>query len=142
MLSTTNKKPDDVKKDDTKKDEDTKVEKDQGDQKESKKKAAKPEKIEGGQIFTYVGAGEDSPRVINFMGKHKFIRGQAAAIADPELLSKIVGNPSFVEGEVDQETLHIADEQAKADADEQRKADAAANARFHRKFKRPEKGEA
>lgn len=74
-------------------------------------------------VFTYVGGGEDSPRVINFMGRQRFVRGQPTEVTDQELLSKIRGCPTFVEGTVDEEELHDYDIKAKAEADDQRKAD-------------------
>lgn len=92
-----------------------------------------------GTVVTYVGAGEDSPRVINFMGKQKFVRGQAVEITDQELLAKIIGNPSFVEGEVDQESLHEMDEEAANEANDQRKSDKKLNALFTKKHKTPDK---
>ncbi len=86
-----------------------------------------------GPIYTYIGKGEDSPRVINFMGKQKFIRGQATEVTDPEVLRKVKDNPTFVEGEADQETLHEIDEQARLEAEEQRLKDARTNAAAQRK---------
>lgn len=77
----------------------------------------------GANIFTYVGGGEDSPRVIDFMGKQRFVRGQATEVTDPEVLKKIKGVPTFVDGEVDEEELHEYDLKAKAETDARRKAD-------------------
>lgn len=90
------------------------------------KKTAK----EKGKVFTYVGGGEDSPRVINFMGRQKFVRGQATEVTDPKLLAKIVGCPTFVEGEVDPEDLHNYDEEEKLAADKKRKEDKKIDAAF------------
>lgn len=60
-------------------------------------------------IFTYVGAGADSPQVINFMSKQRFVRGQATEVTDPEVLRKVVNNPTFVAGSVDAEKVHESD---------------------------------
>ena len=93
----------------------------------------KPSKKGKGAIYTYVGGGEDSPRVINFMGRQKFVRGEATEVTDQELLKKIVGNPTFVEGEVALEELHEYDEEAKKEAEAQRKKDARTNAAYMKK---------
>lgn len=95
----------------------------------AKAAAGKP----AGPIYTYVGAGEDSPRVINFMGKQKFVRGQATEVTDPEVLGKIANCPTFISGEVDPETLHEYDEKARGDADAQRAADRERDARWKKK---------
>lgn len=100
---------------------------------ELKTEGTKEDKTAG--VYTYVGAGEDSPRIIVFMGKQKFIRGEAVKVTDPVLLRKIVGNPSFVEGEVKQEMLHEMDDTAKKEADEQRREDKKINALFQKKHK-------
>lgn len=89
-----------------------------------KAKAAKKKKVpEGTKVFTYVGGGEDSPRKIKFMGRQTFIRGEATEVSDPILLAKIEVNPSFVEGEVDPESLHDADEAAAEKAAAQKAED-------------------
>lgn len=108
-------------KDETEK-EDTEVEKTKG----SKAKA-------DDSIWTYIGGGEASPRKINFMGKQEFIRGKATVVTDPEVLAKIKGNPTFVKGEADEETLHKIDEEAEREANEQRAADLKINAEFAKK---------
>lgn len=92
-----------------------------------------------GTAVTYIGQGEDPPRVIDFMGQHRFIRGQVAYVKNGMLLEKICNNPCFVMGEVGMETLHENDAKAKELADEQRRADIIANARFTKQFKRPER---
>jgi len=92
-----------------------------------------------GTAVTYIGQGEDPPRVIDFMGQHRFIRGQVAYVKNGALLEKIRNNPCFAMGEVGMETLHENDTKAKELADAQRKADAIANARFTKQFKRPER---
>ena len=85
--------------------------------------------------YTYVGGGEDSPRVINFMGLQKFVRGQLTEVTDPDVLKKLKNHPCFVPYEIEQEALHEADEEAKVAAENQRKEDQKINAAFHRKFK-------
>ena len=55
-----------------------------------------PEENTESNIFTYVGVGADSPFRIKFMGRQEFVRGKPQEVTDPELLAKIVGNPSFV----------------------------------------------
>lgn len=85
-------------------------------------KTIKKENTEG-KVYTYVGGGEDSPRVINFMGRQKFVRGQATEVTDPLVLDKLKNHPTFAEGEVDQEDLHEYDEKAKEEADAQREQD-------------------
>lgn len=102
----------------------------------NKPEVKQPEvKVEKGVTITYVGAGEDSPRVINFMGIHKFVRGKAQQISDEFLLSKIRGNPTFVEGTVDEELLHEIDEEASADAKAQKASDAKVNTAYNKKYK-------
>lgn len=84
-------------------------------------------------VFTYVGGGTDSPQVINFMGKQKFVRGQLTEVTDPEVLAKIKYNPSFINGEVSQEELYEMDKDAVKKAEHRRKLDAIANAQFKKK---------
>jgi hypothetical protein len=86
----------------------------------------------GARIFTYTGAGADSPRVINFMGVQKFVRGQATEVTDAKVISKIENNPTFVEGEVDQEDLHEIDEAGAEVAKEKTLRDTAMNAVFRK----------
>lgn len=92
-------------------------------------------KSKGVVIYTYVGGGESSPNVIQFMGIQKFVRGKATEVTDPVVLAKLKGHPTFVEGEVEMEDLHEYDETAKTEADAQRKKDIETNARYHKKFK-------
>lgn len=99
---------------------------------EAEKSAETEEKVKG-RVFTYVGGGEDSPRVITFMGVQKFVRGKAVTVTDPRLLAKLEGHPTFVEGEIDEEELHNYDEEEKAKADAQRKADEAVDAKFKKR---------
>lgn len=100
-----------------------------------KKREDNAEKSEEARTFTYIGAGEDSPRSINFMGKQQFTRGKSVNISDPELIGKLIGNPTFVEGEADQDLLDMIDEEAKLDADKQRKDDARTQAAFAKKYR-------
>lgn len=81
-------------------------------------------------IVTYVGAGESSPPVINFMGMQKFMRGRATEVTDQFVLSKIKGNPSFVLGEVDFEKLEQMDMEAAEEVAHKRKIDARVNAAY------------
>lgn len=85
-------------------------------------------------FFTYVGGGEDSPRVINFMGLQKFIRGQFTEVKDPLVLSKIKNNQCFVNYEVEEGSIFEADEEAKVEADRQRKIDQKTNAAYIKKY--------
>lgn len=97
--------------------------------------AKKQKETKDSKKFTYIGAGEDSPRVINFMGKQTFIRGELTTVSDPDVLRKLDGNPTFVEGKADQETLHRIDEEAKHEADLQRLEDAKINKAYSRKHR-------
>jgi hypothetical protein len=81
-------------------------------------------------IYTYIGAGADSPRVIKLMGKQKFVRGEATEVTDPELLAKLPGITTFVKGTADQETLHRIDEEGRAEEVEKRASDALAEQRY------------
>ena len=91
--------------------------------------------VKGDNVYTYVGAGDAPPHVINFMGKQEFVRGEAVEVTDPVLLAKIVNNASFVKGSVDPKTLYKADAEAAKKAEEQRKADAKTHAEFQKKPK-------
>lgn len=85
------------------------------------------------RVFTYIGGGEDSPRVIEFMGRQKFVRGKATEVSDPIVLAKIANNPTFIEGEVDEESIHEIDEEARDKAEAQRKIDMKVNKAFQKK---------
>lgn len=88
------------------------------------------------RYFTYIGAGEGSPYVINFMGKQRFTRGQATPVSDPELLAKLDGGiATFVEGEIEMETIHEIDSEAKNEADKKRALDLEINAKFSKKHR-------
>jgi hypothetical protein len=76
-----------------------------------------------GEFYTYVGGGEDSPRVVNFMGLQEFVRGEATEVTDSMVLAKIKNHPCFIQGEADQKALHTYDMDEKKKADEQRKKD-------------------
>lgn len=99
----------------------------------------------GGKIYTYVGKGEDSPQVINFIGKQKFVRGKATAVEDKEVLSKLgegeKTHPCFVEGEVDPEVLFDNDLAAKQAAEAARKRDAKIDSAAKRIYKKWAGGE-
>ena len=71
-------------------------------------------------IYTYVGAGDEPPHMINFMGLQKFVRGKEVEVTNPEILAKIDGNPSFIKGKADPEKMFENDEKAKKKADAQR----------------------
>lgn len=85
-------------------------------------------------FFTYVGGGEDSPRVINFMGLQKFVRGQFTEVKNPVVLAKIKNNQCFVNYEVEEDSIFEADEEAKLEADRQRKIDQKTNAAYIKKY--------
>lgn len=96
---------------------------------------ATKKKGEKAREFTYIGAGENSPYVINFMGKQRFTRGQLTEVTDPELLAKLPGIATFVEGPADAETLHKIDTEAKEAADLKRAEDLVVNAKYSKKFR-------
>lgn len=73
--------------------------------------------VYGDDTYTYVGAGADSPRVINFMGRVKFVRGQPTEVTDPIVLAKIENNQCFVKGTVSDEELYEMDKAGKEHAD-------------------------
>ena len=84
-------------------------------------------------VFTYVGAGESPPTVINFMGAQEFVRGEPVLVTNEDLLKKIINNPSFVRGTVDMRALHDGDKQAAREAAEKRKRDTLIQQNFARK---------
>ena len=79
------------------------------------------------KVYTYIGAGEDSPQVIKFMGQISFMRGRPVKVEDnpsnARLLSKIKECPTFIEGVVEPEEIVNLDIDAKEKADTQRKQD-------------------
>lgn len=91
--------------------------------------------LTGANIYTYIGAGADSPRVINFMDRQKFVRGQATEVMDEIVLKKIINNPTFIQGEATQEQLHTIDEEAAAEEQKTRDRDNKMNAEFSKKHK-------
>lgn len=100
----------------------------------AKKKTETVENTEDGTYVTYVGAGADSPRVIMFMGRLKFVRGERTLVTDQECLNKIINNPTFVVGgEVTQEELHDLDESAVEEEKRQQELDSRTNAAFVKK---------
>lgn len=97
---------------------------------ETKKKGPKARE------FTYIGAGEGSPYVINLMGKQRFTRGKLTEVTDPEILAKLDGGMStFVEGSADAEILHQIDTEAKELGDAKRISEVEANAKFSKKHR-------
>lgn len=84
-------------------------------------------------VYTYIGRGEDSPLVIDFMGKQRFVRGKAAEVTNPDVLAKIARHPCFVEGTVEADILHDSDEAARKEAELQRKKDRDLNAAWKKK---------
>ena len=86
-----------------------------------------------GQVFTYVGAGEQSPRKIDFMGQKEFIRGRPVVVTEKHLIKKIKGNPSFRPGKVSEEEIQVMEDEAAEHADAVRKADKIINRAFKKK---------
>jgi len=75
-------------------------------------------KGEGGEVFTYVGAGTEPPFMIDFMGLQKFVRGTPERVKNEVVLKKIRHNPSFVAGIVSRKVLFANDQAAMARAAE------------------------
>lgn len=77
--------------------------------------APKTPKVEG-EVYTYIGGGTDSPQLTTLKGvdgfEQKFVRGKATPVSDKEILRKIVKNPTFKKGAVEQEVLFEMDEKA------------------------------
>lgn len=90
----------------------------------------KSEKVET-RTFTYIGAGEDSPNVIKFMGKVDMVRGEPVEIpVTPEfkvVLEKLKGVSTVIEGKVERKQLQENDIKAKEKADKQRAEDKVTN---------------
>lgn len=83
------------------------------------------EKKSAGKVITYIGSGDTPPYMINFMGRQKFMRGKAVEVTDPVVLAKIKDNASFIEGELEDESvLFENDEEAAAHAKAMRDRDA------------------
>lgn len=80
----------------------------------------------GDNVFTYIGGGESSPRVIHFMGLQKFVRGRPTEVTNPLVLAKLSKgtHPTIIKGTLDdEEELHEMDEEATKAADKQRAED-------------------
>lgn len=88
-----------------------------------------------GRFFTYIGGGDSSPYVITLMGKQKFVRGELTEVTDPDILAKIGGMSTFVEGEADAATLHKIDQEGKEAYEAQVAQDRATNARYNKKHR-------
>lgn len=84
-------------------------------------------------IYTYVGQGDEPPHMINFMGRHKFVRGQATEVKDPDIRKKLESHRCFVKGEIDTKILFENDEAAKKKADAQRDEDVKTQIQMDRK---------
>lgn len=82
--------------------------------------------------YTYIGAGDEPPHMIDFMGLQKFIRGELTEVTNPLVLSKISGNKCFVKGAYDKEKLFANDKEAKKEADLQREEDTKTQIYFER----------
>lgn len=107
---------------------------DEADLKEALKliEAEEEEVEEEGEVYTYIGRGEESPTKINFMEQQQFIKGRATVVSNPTLLKKIKNNPCFVKGKVDAEDLQEMEDEAVKHADNNRKADKQMDAQFKR----------
>lgn len=79
-------------------------------------------KLVSSNVYTYIGAGDEPPHMINYMGIQKFVRGQAIEVS-PNVAEKIRNHRCFVKGEVDQESMFKNDELEKAKVSLQRKED-------------------
>lgn len=108
---------------------------------EPKLQEEKIPKKEKGRVFTYIGGGEDAPRVTKFMGIQEFILGRPTEVTNEQVLRKIVGNPTFVEGEMSVEEIHKLEEKAREDAEAQRAEDRRIDAAYRRQHKTPTKDE-
>jgi hypothetical protein len=81
-------------------------------------------KLVSSNIYTYIGAGDEPPHMINFMGLQNFVRGQPTEVNNPEVIEKVSHHACFVKGEADTELMFKNDELEKKKADEQRHIDA------------------
>jgi len=81
------------------------------------------------KTYTYIGGGEDSPQLIDFMGKQTFLLGEETEVTDANILKKIENNQCFVEGSIDRKKIVKNAIEAKKTADAQRKEDLIVNAR-------------
>lgn len=80
--------------------------------------------------FTYVGAGESSPEVINFMGLQLFVLGEETEVTNPRVLSKIQNHPCFVKGAADKRKMMESRQAAAQRAQRKRQADKQADENF------------
>lgn len=96
-------------------------------------KETKKAKKGDGRTFTYIGGGDSSPYIINLMGKQVFRRGEETEVTDPDLLAKLPGMATFVEGKADTETLHKIDQEGKEAVELRRAQDLLINAKFAKK---------
>lgn len=62
--------------------------------------------------WTYIGAGDEPPHMICFMGKQNFVRGQLTQVADKEVLAKLENNHCFIKGEYNMDDAFKADKAA------------------------------
>ena len=81
------------------------------------------------ETYTYIGGGESSPEVINFMGKQEFVLGEETEVTNMDVLKKIKGNMSFVKGSVERAVISEQKKEAKKKADARREDDKLVNAR-------------
>ena len=86
--------------------------------------------------FTYIGAGFDSPQIIEFMGKIVFQRGIPLELEvnkeNAKLIAKLSQNPSFKEGVVPATEIMEADKKEKVRVAEAKKDEAKVNASMKR----------
>ena len=79
------------------------------------------------KTFTYIGGGEDSPNIIQVMGKIEMVRGMPVEIPVTaeysKILSKISGCSTIVEGKIELKDLTVKDVEAKNKADKRRAED-------------------
>jgi hypothetical protein len=91
-------------------------------------------KLASDNVWTYIGAGDTPPHMINFMGMEKFIRGQAKEVTNPKVIEKMLVSPCFVKGKVDQDLLFARDEEARQKAEKQREEDLKLQIEIERKY--------
>ena len=84
-------------------------------------------------FFTYVGAGQSPPPVINFMGKEEFVRGEGKVVTNTEVLHKLRNHPCFINGVVSQKELYQRDKEASVIAEKNQQRDKKMNVAFLKK---------
>lgn len=89
-------------------------------------------KLASSNVFTYIGAGDTPPHMIDFMGRQKFIRGMATPVEDPVVVKAISNHKCFVKGEVDKDVMFKSDEIERKKAEEQLKKDRILQAEIER----------